>query len=79
MENVQGNVNNTKHKDNKPLQVNLKLHKEENAESIAKKDTALRKDRVIFQKCVLPSFGCYLEEAETFNQHLTDLAQHTAW
>ena len=31
-----------------------------------------------YQKCILPSFSCYLEEADAFNRHLTNLAQHTA-
>ena len=34
--------------------------------------------QVDYQNCMLHSFSCYLEEAEAFNRHLTDLARHTA-
>ena len=34
--------------------------------------------QVDYQNCMLHSFSCYLEEAEAFNRHLTDLAKHTA-
>ena len=31
-----------------------------------------------YQNQSLPSFSCYIEEADAFAKHLTDLAQHTA-
>ena len=77
MEETPGNENKVVGMDNKPL--NKQKHgSKQDVVSTPLEGSVAHRGQVDYQNCMLHSFSCYLEEAEAFNRHLTDLARHTA-
>ena len=77
MEDAKGDTN-ISDQDSHPLKLFPQPDKDETVDPISRHETTAHRVPVNYQDCMLPSFSCYLEEAEAFNQHLTDLARHTA-
>ena len=77
MEEKQGNENKEVGMDDKPLNENT-LGSKQDAESTPLEGRVPNRGQIDYQNCMLHYFSCYLEEAEAFNRHLTDLARHAA-